>query len=80
VILASHPDNSKKHGDGPGGHGKSYPAVVADIADIGSITTLTVRLAGGPELRVRATDPGDLSPGDPCDIALDPESITLWQA
>ena len=56
-----------------------YPGVVEDIADIGSITTLTVRLDGGPELRVRATDAGDLEPGAPCDVTLDPGSITLWQ-
>jgi hypothetical protein len=53
---------------------------VADVADIGSITTLTVRLAGGPELRVRATDAGGLMPGDPCDVTLDPGAITLWQS
>jgi molybdate transport system permease protein len=56
----------------------SYPAVVDDVADIGSLTTLTVRLPGGPELRVRAADPGDLEPGDPCGITLDPAWITLW--
>jgi molybdate transport system permease protein len=58
----------------------SYPAVVDDVADIGSLTTLTVRLAGGPDLRVRAADPGDLEPGDPCGITLDPAWITMWPA
>jgi molybdate transport system permease protein len=56
----------------------SYPAVVDDIADIGSITTLTVRLPGGPDLRVRTAEAGDLEPGDPCGIALNPAWITLW--
>ena len=58
--------------------GPSYPAVVDDVADIGSITTLTVRLPGGPDLRVRAAGLGDLEPGDPCGITLDPAWITLW--
>jgi molybdate transport system permease protein len=58
----------------------AYSGVVADVADIGSITTLTVCLAGGPELRVRATDTGGLAPGDPCDVFLDPGSITLWRS
>jgi ABC-type sulfate/molybdate transport systems ATPase subunit/ABC-type sulfate transport system permease component len=58
-------------------HG-AYPAIVDDVADIGTITTLTVRLPGGPELRVRTTDPGELSPGDTCHVDLDPAAITLW--
>jgi molybdate transport system permease protein len=60
-----------------GAHG-TYPAIVDDVADIGTITTLTVRLPGGPELSVRTTDPGELSPGDTCRVGLDPAAITLW--
>jgi ABC-type sulfate/molybdate transport systems ATPase subunit/ABC-type sulfate transport system permease component len=56
----------------------AYPAIVDDVADIGTITTLTVRLPGGPELRVRTTDPGDLVPGGTCRVDLDPAAITLW--
>ena len=41
--------------DGP----EAYPAEVDDVADIGTLTTLTVRLrtgqVRGPELRVRTT-------------------------
>jgi ABC-type Fe3+/spermidine/putrescine transport system ATPase subunit/ABC-type sulfate transport system permease component len=56
----------------------AYPAIVDDVADIGTITTLTVRLPGGPELRVRTTDPGELAPGDACRVDLDPAAITVW--
>ena len=58
----------------------AYPAVVEDVADIGSITTLAVRLDGGPGLHARVTDAGDLQPGDPCGVTLDPAAITLWPA
>jgi len=60
-----------------------YPAVVEDIADIGTMTTLTVRLAGDPEgaeLRVRTSAEVTLEPGDPCLVHLDPANITLWPA
>ena len=43
-----------------------YPANVIDIADLGTSTALTIRLAGGPELRVRSIDPVDLLAGDAC--------------
>ncbi len=66
------------------GHGPAYPAVVDDIADIGTLTTLTVRLrAGGgqpPELRVRTTAVLGLAPGDHCAVRLDPADITAWPA
>ena len=58
--------------------GGAYPAIVADVADIGTITMLTLRLPGGPELRVRTTDPGELQPGDACRVDLDPAAITIW--
>jgi hypothetical protein len=47
------------------------------------MTTLTVRLSGGPdspELRIRTTAPVTLEPGDPCLVRLDPANITLWPA
>jgi ABC-type Fe3+/spermidine/putrescine transport system ATPase subunit/ABC-type sulfate transport system permease component len=62
----------------------AYPAVVDDIADIGTLTTLTVRLRTGqrqaPELRVRTTTVPDLAPGDHCAVRLDPADITAWPA
>jgi molybdate transport system permease protein len=62
----------------------AYPAVVDDIADIGTLTTLTVRLRTGqeqaPELRVRTTAVLDLAPGEHCAVRLDPADITAWPA
>ena len=60
-----------------------YPCTVEDVADIGTMTTLTVRLSAGPdspELRIRTTAPVTLEPGDPCLVRLDPATITLWPA
>jgi molybdate transport system permease protein len=61
-----------------------YPAVVDDIADIGTLTLLTVCLRVGhtpnPELRVRTTATLDLAPGDHCSVRLDPADITAWPA
>jgi molybdate transport system permease protein len=57
-----------------------YPAVVADVADVGTITIITARLPGGARVRVRVTDPGGLEPGDPCALTLPPSAITLWPA
>ena len=58
--------------------------MVDDIADIGTLTTLTVRLRTGggqpPELRVRTTAVLDLAPGDHCAVRLDPADITAWPA
>ena len=67
--------------DGTGGP-EIYPATVEDVADIGTLTTLTVRLGTGqdqaPELRVRTTAVVTLAPGDPCMVRLPPADITAW--
>jgi ABC-type Fe3+/spermidine/putrescine transport system ATPase subunit/ABC-type sulfate transport system permease component len=55
-------------------------ATVLDSADLGTFTTTTVRLADGPELRVRGTGISELRPGDPCRVHLPPSHITLWPA
>jgi ABC-type sulfate/molybdate transport systems ATPase subunit/ABC-type sulfate transport system permease component len=61
---------------------ETYPAVVEDVADIGTLTTLTVRLGTGqgpaPELRVRTTAVVTLAPGDPCIVRLPSADITAW--
>jgi molybdate transport system permease protein len=80
ILWCIRPDHVIVQADRGESRPGAYQGVVADVADIGSITTLTVRLAGGPELRVRATDAGGLVPGDPCDVTLDPAAITLWQS
>ena len=59
-----------------------YPAVVDDIADIGTLVTATVRLRTGtepaPELRIRTTTAPSLAPGELCAVRLDPADITAW--
>jgi ABC-type sulfate/molybdate transport systems ATPase subunit/ABC-type sulfate transport system permease component len=69
--------------DARGGQ-EAYPAVVEDVADIGTLTTLTVRLRTGqeqePELRVRTTAVVTLDAGDPCVVRLLPADITAWPA
>jgi ABC-type sulfate/molybdate transport systems ATPase subunit/ABC-type sulfate transport system permease component len=70
--------------NGAGGAREIYPAVVEDVADIGTLTTLTVRLRTGqdpaPELRVRTTALVTLAPGDACGVRLPPAEITAWPA
>ena len=62
----------------------AYPAEVDDVADIGTLTTLTVRLRAGrnpaPELRVRTTAMVSFAPGDPCRVRLPAADITAWPA
>lgn len=53
-------------------------AEVVDIADLGSLTTLTVQIPGGPELLVRTAGAAELSAGDMCGIELSARSIILW--
>jgi molybdate transport system permease protein len=66
--------------DGP----EVHPAEVDDVADIGTLTTLTIRLRTGqdhqPELRVRTTAAVTLAPGDPCHVRMAPADITAWPA
>jgi molybdate transport system permease protein len=91
VLWTIRPDHVAVSGSAAGGAGAAatgdgfaYPAVVDDIADIGTLTTLTVRLRAGaeqsPELRVRTTAVPDLAPGDHCAVRLDPADITAWPA
>ena len=67
---------------GAAGDRETYPAVVEDVADIGTLTTLTVRLRAGqdraPELRVRTTATVALAPGDRCAVRLPAADITAW--
>ncbi len=79
----SYPDAAPDGGSTRTGTGCTtgwYPATVEDVADIGTLTTLTVRLPGGEELRVRTTAATRLAPGDPCLVRLAPADITAWPA
>ncbi len=63
---------------------QTYPAEVDDVADIGTLTTVAVRLRAGqdpaPELRVRTTAAVPFAPGDPCRVRLPAADITAWPA
>lgn len=56
----------------------SYAAEILDVADLGSVTAAIVRLAGGPELRVRSIKPIPGAIGSSCRLDLDPDAITVW--
>jgi ABC-type Fe3+/spermidine/putrescine transport system ATPase subunit/ABC-type sulfate transport system permease component len=72
ILWSIRPDRVAigEHGD--------YEAVITDIADIGTLITLTVQLTDGPELRIRTAGAAGLEIGGRCRIDLKPESITLW--
>jgi len=74
VLWCIRPDRITVGGQG------GYGAVVLDVADIGTYTSITVRLDGGPELRIRTADAAGLERGDSCRLDLDPEFIALWPA
>ncbi len=57
-----------------------YRAVVTDIADIGTVTLVTVLVDGGPELRIRTTGAAGLRTGDSCRLGMERAAITLWPA
>ncbi len=58
--------------------GGSHRARVIDVAELGTSTALTVRLDGGPELRVRTTDRTLFLAGDACDVRIEPSAISVW--
>jgi ABC-type Fe3+/spermidine/putrescine transport system ATPase subunit/ABC-type sulfate transport system permease component len=58
----------------PGG----YPAEVLDLVEMGAVADLVIRLAGGPELRVRSSDASGIQPGTLVRAGLPPERISLW--
>jgi molybdate transport system permease protein len=77
------------NGDSGGTEPETYPAEVDDVADIGTMTTLTIRLRTGweragqesaAELRVRTTAAVTLTPGDACRVRLPAADITAWPA
>ena len=53
-------------------------ATVLDSADLGTFTTTTIRLVGGPELRVRSTGAPEYRAGEACRVELRPSHITVW--
>jgi molybdate transport system permease protein len=57
-----------------------YAGEVLDSADLGGVTAALVRLAGGPELRLRTTATVDLTVGSRCRVDLDRDAITVWES
>ena len=84
ITVLPGPVSNGTASNGAGSTRETYPAVVDDVADIGTLTTLTVRLRTGqdpaPELRVRTTALVALAPGDECGVRLPPADITAWPA
>jgi ABC-type Fe3+/spermidine/putrescine transport system ATPase subunit/ABC-type sulfate transport system permease component len=74
VLWCIRPDHIALTGNG------GYQAMVTDIADIGTLIVVTAQLDGGPELRIRTAGGTGLSPGDSCQLGMDPADITLWPA
>jgi ABC-type sulfate/molybdate transport systems ATPase subunit/ABC-type sulfate transport system permease component len=57
-----------------------YPATIVDVVDLGSVCSVTLSLAGGPELRLRTTASVDLAIGTSCQVDLKPAAISVWPA
>ena len=55
-----------------------HPATVLDVVHLGAVLELSVELAGGGEMAV--TVPAGSVPrvGASCQVALSPESVTVW--
>jgi ABC-type sugar transport system ATPase subunit len=75
VLWCVRPEHVALTNDGGG-----YPAAVLDVVDLGAVTTITVRLVDGPQLRVRTVETVDASTGDLCRISFKPDSVTVWPA
>lgn len=56
----------------------SYPGRIVDTADLGRSSAVTVRLADGPELRVRSAETVDLPAGSACGVRIEPSTISVW--
>ena len=54
------------------------PGEIVDVADLGAVTAVTVRLADDTELLVRTVRPGPLSRGERCRVHIDPSVVLVW--
>lgn len=57
-----------------------YPAQVVDLADLGSVTAVTVAIDADHELLARTPRLVDLERGAPCRVSIDPADIVVWPA
>lgn len=53
-------------------------ATVTDVADLGTSTTVTVRLLPGPEVRAHTTDPVRVVAGERAVVRWDPADLVVW--
>ena len=72
VLWCIRPEHIRITDDG------AHPGVVADIADIGTRTVATVRLADGIALDVSTTDSFHLDVAAPCRVDLPPDRVIVW--
>lgn len=73
-VRAEHVALSAPGEGGPG----AYPAVIAEVFDLGVWREVTVRLDGGLTLTARTVGGRDLAPGRRCRVGLAPAGITVW--
>ncbi|HLH47374.1 MAG TPA: ATP-binding cassette domain-containing protein [Acidimicrobiales bacterium] len=57
-----------------------YVATVTDVADLGAVAALEVRLGSAVELHARLDEPARLAPGDTCRIAIPADAVMVWPA
>jgi molybdate transport system permease protein len=74
VLWSVRPERIRLGGTG------THRVTILDMADIGTSTRIAVRLADGPALRVRATGPVSVAPGDRAWITIDPADCVVWAA
>jgi molybdate transport system permease protein len=55
-----------------------HRAQVTDVAHLGAVTAITVRLADQMDLQVRAIKPAALAIGSECRLDLGPDDILVW--
>ena len=61
----------------PGGD-HEYPATIVDVADLGTVTAITVAIDAGTELLVRTVRPEEYARGDRCLVRVDPTDVLVW--
>ena len=74
VTWCIHPGHVRIAGDGP------IPAVVTDVADLGSASMVELRVGDGLIVTARSHDPRAHRAGDRCSVDLPADAITVWGA
>lgn len=58
----------------------AHPAVITDVADLGSVAAIEMRLGDGLVLNARSSDRVQRRPGQRCRVNLPPDAVTVWPA